>query len=39
MEGMNYPPKISLAAASVNAGFLQDDAAAKLLVTTEALRD
>ena len=39
MEGMNYPPKISLAAARVNAGFLQDDAAAKLHVTTETLRN
>ena len=39
MEGMNYPPKISLAAARVNAGFLQDVAAAKLHVTTETLRN
>ena len=39
MEGMNYPPKISLAAAHVNAGFFQAVAAAKLHVTTETLRN
>ena len=38
MKGMNYPPKISLAAARVNAGFLQDVAAAKLHITTQTLR-
>jgi len=38
MEGMNYPPKISLAAARVNAGLLQEVAAAKLGVTPETLR-
>lgn len=39
MEGTNYPPKISLAAARVNAGFLQDVAAAKLHISTETLRN
>lgn len=39
MEGMNYPPKISLAAARVNAGYLQEVAAAKLNVATETLRN
>ena len=38
MEGMNYPPKISLAAARVNAGMLQETAAIKLHVTAETLR-
>lgn len=38
MEGMNYPPKISLAAARVNAEMLQEVAAAKLHVTPETLR-
>ena len=38
MEGMNYPPKISLAAARVNAGMLQEVAAIKLHVTAETLR-
>ena len=38
MEGMNYPPKISLAAARVNAGLLQEVAAVKLHVTPETLR-
>ena len=38
MEGAFYPPKISLAAARVNAGFLQEVAAAKLHVTAETLR-
>lgn len=37
MEG-NYPPKISLAAARVNAGYPQDLAAVKLHVTAETLR-
>ena len=37
MEG-NYPPKISLAAARVNAGYQQDLAAVKLHVTAETLR-
>ena len=39
MEGMNYPPKISLAAARVNAGFLQEVAAVKLGITPETLRN
>lgn len=39
MEGNNHPPKISLAAARVNAGFLQDVAAAKLHISTETLRN
>ena len=38
MEG-NYPPKISLAAARVNAGYQQDLAAIKLNVTPETLRN
>ena len=38
MEGMNYPPKISLAAARVNAGFLQEVAAIKLKVNVATLR-
>ena len=38
MEGNKYPPKISLAAARVNAGLLQDVAAYKLHVTPETLR-
>ena len=38
MEGINYPPKISLAAARVNAGFLQEVAAEELHVTPETLR-
>lgn len=38
MEGKNYPPKISLAAARVNAGYLQEVAACKLHVTPETLR-
>jgi len=38
MEGKNYPPKISLAAARVNAGLLQEVAAVKLNVTPETLR-
>lgn len=37
MDG-NYPPKISLAAARVNAGYQQDLAAIKLNVTPETLR-
>ena len=37
MEG-NYPPKISLAAARVNAGMLQEVAAARLHVDTATLR-
>ena len=39
MEGMNYPPKISLAAARVNAGLLQEVAAVKLGITPETLRN
>lgn len=39
MEGMNYPPKISLTAARVNAGYQQDVAAAKLHITPETLRN
>jgi transcriptional regulator with XRE-family HTH domain len=39
MEGVNYPPKISLAAARVNAGYLQEVAAVKLSVTPETLRN
>lgn len=38
MNGTNYPPKISLAAARVNAGYLQEVAAAKLHITPETLR-
>lgn len=38
MEMRNYPPKISLAAARVNAGYLQEVAAVKLHVTAETLR-
>ena len=38
MECMNYPPKISLAAARVNAGFLQEVAAVKLHVDVATLR-
>ena len=38
MEGKNYPPKISLAAARVNAGLIQEVAAVKLNVTPETLR-
>lgn len=38
MEGSKFPPKISLAAARVNAGYLQEVAAAKLHVTAETLR-
>ena len=37
MEG-NYPPKISLAAARVNAGFLQEVAASKLHIDVATLR-
>ena len=37
MEG-KYPPKISLAAARVNAGFLQDVAAVKLHINVATLR-
>ena len=37
MEG-NYPPKISLAAARVNAGFLQEVAAVKLHINVATLR-
>lgn len=37
MEG-NYPPKISLAAARVNAGYQQELAAVKLHITPETLR-
>jgi len=39
MEGTTYPPKISLAAARVNAGLLQEAAAAMLHVTAETLRN
>ena len=39
MEDMNYPPKISLAAARVNAGLLQEVAAVKLGITPETLRN
>ena len=39
MEGRIYPPKISLAAARVNAGYLQDVAAAKLHISAETLRN
>lgn len=38
MEGKIFPPKISLAAARVNAGLLQEVAAVKLHVTAETLR-
>ena len=37
MDG-NFPPKISLAAARVNAGFLQEVAAVKLKVNVATLR-
>ena len=37
MEG-NYPPKISLTAARVNAGMLQEVAAAKLHINVATLR-
>ena len=37
MEG-NFPPKISLAAARVNAGFLQEVAAVKLKINVATLR-
>lgn len=39
MDGMNTPPKISLAAARVNAGYQQEVAAAKLHISTETLRN
>jgi DNA-binding XRE family transcriptional regulator len=39
MEGRNNPPKISLAAARVNAGYDQTIAAVKLGVSTETLRN
>ena len=39
MEGCNHPPKISLAAARVNAGYQQDVAAAKLHISAETLRN
>lgn len=38
MKDMGYPPKISLAAARVNAGLLQEVAAVKLGITPETLR-
>jgi len=38
MDGSMYPPKISLAAARVNAGLLQETAAAQLGITPETLR-
>lgn len=38
MQDMKYPPKISLAAARVNAGLLQEVAAVKLGITPETLR-
>lgn len=38
MEGMKNPPKISLAAARVNAGYLQEVAAAKLHINVATLR-
>jgi len=38
MPDMKYPPKISLAAARVNAGLLQEVAAVKLGITPETLR-
>ena len=38
MEGINNPPKISLAAARVNAGYLQEVAAVKLHVDVATLR-
>ena len=38
MEGMRTPPKISLAAARVNAGYLQEVAAAKLGINVATLR-
>ena len=39
MEGRTHPPKISLAAARVNAGYDQTLAAVKLGVSTETLRN
>ena len=39
MEGMKNPPKISLAAARVNAGYLQEVAAAKLHINVATLRN
>ena len=39
MEGKVIPPKISLAAARVNAGYDQSLAAVKLGVSTETLRN
>jgi len=38
MEGSNFPPKISLAAARVNAGYLQEVAAVKLNINVATLR-
>ena len=38
MEGRNNPPKITLAAARVNAGYQQDVAAAHLHISPETLR-
>ena len=38
MEGIKFPPKISLAAARVNAELLQETAAERLHVTAETLR-
>lgn len=38
MQEATFPPKISLAAARVNAGLLQETAATKLGVTPETLR-
>jgi len=38
MQDVTFPPKISLAAARVNAGLLQEAAAAKLGITPETLR-
>ena len=38
MQESKFPPRISLAAARVNAGLLQETAAEKLGVTAETLR-
>lgn len=39
MQDRQYPPRISLAAARVNAGLSQDTASEKLGVTAETLRN
>jgi transcriptional regulator with XRE-family HTH domain len=39
MDKRDFPPKISLAAARVNAGYQQEVAAAKLHISAETLRN